>query len=149
MKTVLATVDIDAPPAVVWTVLTDLDRYAEWNPFVVRAAGDVAVGARLRVRITPEGGRATTFRPVVTAVEPERRFAWSGRLWGVPRLFDGTHRFELGRTATGTHLVQAEDFRGLLLPLLSRSLDAGTRAGFEAMNAALARRAEQLAARSS
>ena len=147
MKSVLTTVDIDAPAAVVWEVLTDLDRYAEWNPFVVEAAGEAAVGARLEVRISPPGGRATTFRPTVTAADPERRFAWLGRL-GVPGLFDGAHRFELERRADGTRLVQAEDFRGVLVPLLARSLDAGTRAGFEAMNAALARRAEDLAARS-
>ena len=29
------TIDIAAPVAVVWDVVTDLDRYGEWNPFVV------------------------------------------------------------------------------------------------------------------
>lgn len=147
MRTVSTTIDINAPTGAVWEALVDLDRYAEWNPFVVEATGVVQVGARLKVRIQPVGGRAMTFRPTVTSAEPGRRFAWLGRLGNVPGLFDGAHRFELEATRTGTRLVHAEDFRGVLVPLLARSLDAGTRAGFEAMNAALARRAEHLAAR--
>ena len=38
--------------------------------------------------------------------------------------------------------VQREEFRGLLVPLFSRSLDTDTRRGFEAMNQALKERAE-------
>ncbi|HXV94113.1 MAG TPA: SRPBCC domain-containing protein [Pseudonocardia sp.] len=149
MKTLETRIDIAAPPLAVWEVLTDLARYAEWNPFVLEASGEVAVGARLHVRIRPEGGRAMTFRPTVTAAEPGRRFAWLGRLWGVPGLFDGAHRFELEPIDGGTRLVHAEDFRGVLVPLVARSLETGSRAGFEAMNLALARRVEALhAARS-
>ena len=134
------------PPPSSGTVLTDLERYAEWNPFVLEAAGEAAVGAQLRVRIRPEGGRAMTLRPTVTAVDPGRRFAWLGRLWGVPGLFEGAHRFELEPVDGGTRLVHAEDFRGMLVPLMTGSLEKGSRAGFEAMNAALARRAEKIAA---
>jgi hypothetical protein len=41
------------------------------------------------------------------------------------------------------HLVQRESFRGLLVRPLRRSLDGGTRTGFEAMNAALRRRVRE------
>jgi hypothetical protein len=148
VKTLNTHIDIHAPAGAVWEVLTDLERYAEWNPFIVEAAGKVAVGACLTVRVKPVGGRATAFRPTVTAADPERRFAWLGRLWGVPGLFDGAHRFELQADGDRTRLVQAEDFRGVLVPLFAGSLETGSRAGFEAMNVALARRAEDLAARS-
>jgi len=33
-------IDIAAPPNKVWAVLTDYDRYAEWNPFLVKIYGD-------------------------------------------------------------------------------------------------------------
>jgi hypothetical protein len=88
------------------------------------------------------------FRPAVTAADPGRRFAWLGRLWGVPGLFDGAHRFELRADGDRTRLVQAEDFRGVLVLLSAGSLETGSRAGFEAMNTAFVRRAEDLAARS-
>lgn len=135
---------IGAPPPAVWEVLTDLSRYGEWNPFVVSATGTVAVGARLTVRLRPPGGRAMTFRPRVTVVEPARVFEWLGRL-GPPGVFDGRHRFELEPTAGGTRFVQREDFRGVLVRLLRGGLDTGTVAGFEAMNAALKERVESTA----
>ena len=137
-------VDIAASPAEVWRHLVDLPAHADWDPFVVSAEGTVAVGERLRLRLQPPGGRAMSFRPTVTVVEAERVLEWLGRV-GLPGVFDGRHRFELVPTATGTRLVHTERFSGVLVPLLRRSLDGGTRAGFEALNAALARRAEAAA----
>jgi len=134
---------LDAPPADVWRALTDLDGHAEWDPFVVQATGTVAVGERLHLRMQPPGGRAMSFRPVVTEVQPERVLEWLGRL-GVPGLFDGRHRFELVPEGDGTRLVHSERFSGLLVRPLRRSLDDGTRAGFEALNEALGRRAAAL-----
>lgn len=136
------TVEIAASPAEVWAVLTDLSAYAEWNPFILEASGEVAVGERLEVRIRPVGGKAMTLRPRVREVTPNSSFSWLGHLWGVPRLFDGAHHFALEATATGTRLVQSEDFGGLLVPLTMKSIEGGSRAGFEAMNAALKARVE-------
>jgi hypothetical protein len=131
-------IDIEAPPAEVWARLADLPSYADWNPFITSASGSVAVGERLTLRMQPTGGRAMTFRPTVTRAEPGAAFEWLGRLV-VPGLFDGRHRFELTETGSGTHLVQSEQFSGLLVRFVRRSLDTGTRAGFEAMNEALRR----------
>jgi uncharacterized protein YndB with AHSA1/START domain len=36
--------EIEAPPDVVWRVLTDFAAYPEWNPFIVRIGGDLTVG---------------------------------------------------------------------------------------------------------
>ena len=134
-----AEIDIDAAPDAVWAHLVDLPAYADWNPFITSASGTAAVGERLTLRMRPPGGRATTFRPRVTAVAPGAVLEWLGRL-GVPGLFDGRHRFELTATGSGTRLVQSEVFTGLLVRPLRRSLDTGTRSGFEAMNEALRRR---------
>lgn len=135
-------ITIDAPVEVVWRHLTDLPRYQEWNPFIVEAAGEVAVGAKLTNRIQPPGGRAATFKPTVTEVEPHRSFEWLGRL-GLPGIFDGRHRFELEAAVDGgTRLVHREQFSGLLVRVLRRSLDTKTLEGFEAMNEALRARAE-------
>lgn len=134
-------IDIDASPEVVWAVLSDLDGYHEWNPFVVSAKGTVAVGERLTNRIEPPGGKGMTFKPTVTVVEADQVFEWLGRL-GVPGIFDGRHRFELEATASGTHFTQSEFFNGALVRFLKGSLDDHTRKGFEAMNRALKDRAE-------
>jgi hypothetical protein len=132
-------IDIDAPPGQVWPHLVDLASYADWNPFITRAEGAAQEGAKLALRMEPPGGRGATLHPRVTAVTEASALEWVGHL-GVPGLFDVRHRFELTDTGTGTHLVQKESFRGLLVRPLRRSLDGSTRAGFEAMNAALRER---------
>jgi hypothetical protein len=138
------TTTIDAPTAVVWEVLTDTAAYGAWNPFIPEMTGELAPGRRLQVRIAPPGGRAMTFRPVVTAVEAERRLGWLGRA-GLPGLFDGAHLFTLTpRLDGGTDLTQSEVFRGLLVPMMGATLRR-TGAGFTAMNQALRDRAETLA----
>ena len=133
-------IEIEAPPEAVWTHLTDLTSYADWNPFITAAEGTPAVGERLKLRMQPPGGRAMTMRPTVTAAEPTRVFEWLGRL-GMKGLFDGHHRFELTPTATGTHLIQSEQFSGVLVRMLRGMLDGPTLSGFEAMNEAHAARA--------
>lgn len=138
-------IDIDATPEVVWHVLTDLDRYADWNPFITSAVGKPEVGETLVNRLEPPGGRAMTFTPRVTVVEDGKTFEWLGTL-GFSGLFDGRHRFEVEASPTGTRFTQGESFDGLLVRFLRTSLDSRTRSGFEAMNVALKARAESVAA---
>jgi hypothetical protein len=139
MRTISSTIDLDAAPEQVWTVLTDVAAHADWNPFIPHMAGSLEVGRRIDVRIAPPGGRAMTFHPTVTDVEPGRRLAWLGRFL-VPGLFDGAHSFTLERLpGDRTRLVQSETFRGLLVPFTAGVLRS-TEAGFAAMNQALGRR---------
>jgi hypothetical protein len=139
--TVSHTVDIEAPAHRVWDVLTDTAAYPEWNPFIVEASGDLVAGSRLAVTIVPPGRRRQRFTPTVTAIEPEQRLAWLGRLL-LPGVLDGEHSFELDALGPGsTRLRQSEQFSGVLVPVL-RGLLRSTEAGFAAMNRALAARAE-------
>lgn len=138
-------IDIEATPEVVWQVLTDLDGYAEWNPFITSSVGELAIGERLVNRLEPPGGSAMTFKPQVTVVENGETFEWLGRL-GFSGLFDGRHRFEVKASPAGTKLTQSEAFDGLLVRFMRKSLDSKTKSGFEAMNVALKNRAESVAA---
>jgi hypothetical protein len=137
-----ASIDVDAPAGAVWAVLADLAAYPEWNPFIVRADGEVAVGATLTLAMQPVGARRTTVRPTVLAVEPGRRLRWRGVL-GLATLFAADHTFTLDDRPGGVRLTQAEVFSGLLVPLLARSLKSHTLPAFEAMNRALKQRVER------
>jgi hypothetical protein len=83
-----------------------------------------------------------TFKPVVLKAKPSRELRWLGRLL-VPGLFDGEHRFVIEPMGGSRVLfTQAERFKGLLVPLLWKSLDKNTREGFTRMNEALKKIAE-------
>jgi hypothetical protein len=139
MRTIEHTVDIQAPSAVVWHILTEIDQYEDWNPFIPRLSGRLAPGERLTLTVRP-GTRRMTFRPTVLAVEDRALLRWHGRL-GLPGLFDGRHEFRLRPVPDGrTRFTQCETFTGLLVPMMSRVL-GDTADGFAAMNIALRDRA--------
>ena len=62
-------INIEAAPEVVWQVLTDLDAYPEWNPFITSSAGKAQIGETLVNRMEPPGGMAITLKPEVTVVD--------------------------------------------------------------------------------
>jgi hypothetical protein len=136
-------IEIDGSADQVWQVLTDFGAYPEWNPFIIEAAGTARAGERLTVRLQPPGGRAVTIRPTILQADPGKRLRWLGRIL-MPGVFDGEHSFAIEPiTDNRVRFVQQEQFRGLLVGLLARSLDRHTLPGFEQMNQALRARVER------
>jgi hypothetical protein len=135
-------VEINAPPARVWSVLMEFAAYGAWNPFIRSIRGEAKVGAKLDVQIHPPKGRPMRFRPVVQRAERDSAFVWKGNL-GIPGLFDGEHRFELESIGPGaTKFRHGETFSGLLVPLIWGMMAENTRQGFETMNTAIKQRCE-------
>jgi hypothetical protein len=142
MKQLHTEVEIRGPAERVWELLTDFASYPQWNPFIRHISGHPAPGERLQARLEPPGGRAMTFKPKVLTAEPNRELRWLGHLL-LPGLFDGEHSFTIEPLeGNRVRFVQREAFKGLLVPLFTRSLDTNTRRGFEEMNHALKERAE-------
>ena len=83
-----------------------------------------------------------TFRPRVLRATDQQELRWLGHL-GFPGLFDGEHYFQLTGLSNGyTRFTQGEQFSGILVGIFISSMEAATKAGFVAMNAALKDRAE-------
>jgi hypothetical protein len=141
MKSLHAEVEIDAPAERVWQIVSGLGRYAEWNPFIIRATGQPRVGERLAITISAPGMKPVSFRPRVLDIEPGRLIRWKGE-FKLPGLFDGRHALIVdplgdGRSRFTTH----EDVSGILLPFAGKVMTASQR-GFELMARALKERAE-------
>lgn len=139
---IITQIDIDAPAAQVWEILTDFGQTPAWNPYITEISGVLAQGARLSIRVAPPGKAPLRFKPVVLAVTPNRELRWRGSFI-LPGLFDGEHYFllePLGKNRT--RLIHGEKFSGLLVGLFRGALTA-TEQGFAAMNAALKQRAEE------
>lgn len=135
-------IEIKAARERIWSILTDVEAYPDWNPFIRSIRGDLVRGARLEVRIQPPGAKGMTFRPTVLVAETDRELRWLGHFL-FPGLFDGEHSFVIEPTASGQVIFrQSERFSGILVSLFRGSLDGATRRGFEEMNRALKARAE-------
>jgi len=142
MRELYTEIEIDASAETVWDILLDFTRYPAWNPFVTSIEGPAVEGERITIHLEPPSGKTMTFKPTVVSCEEPWEFAWLGHLF-IPGIFDGKHIFEIAAHGKGkVQFVQREEFRGLIVPLLWKSLDTDTRSGFEAMNIALKARAE-------
>lgn len=102
-----ASVAIDAPPAVVWSLVADVTRMPEWSPQVqsVRLRTgyeDVRLGTEFTNR-NVHGELDWVTHGVVTTFEPEAEIAF--------RVTENwvTWRFTLTPTASGTLLTQARE----------------------------------------
>ncbi|WP_238654006.1 SRPBCC domain-containing protein [Paenibacillus piscarius] len=137
MKEIRTEVLIQAPVSKVWEIFTNFKAYPSWNPFMTYLKGKVAEGEQIEVKMVPPGSKGMIFKPKVLKFHKNKEFRWLGHT-GFPGLFDGEHIFELMDNGNGTTtFIQREKFRGIMVPLLKKSLDNGTKAGFVAMNTKL------------
>jgi hypothetical protein len=138
-------VDIDAAPERVWEVLTDVPAWPQWNRFVTAAEGRFAVGERVSLEV-PKLSPAlrTSLRLTVLEVDPLRRvrFGLSLARLGLPGLFSTEHTLTLAREDGVVRLWEDALFRGLLVPLVSPSLNRRYIPAFDATNVALKKRIE-------
>lgn len=63
---------IQATPQKIWKVLTEFERYPEWNPFIKSIVGGQKVGKKLATQIIPPNRSLMKFSPTILAYEPER-----------------------------------------------------------------------------
>lgn len=73
-----ATITIDAPPAAVWSRVTDLPRMAQWSDQVVKTkvlGGEVKLGARF-VNLNHQGWKHWPTTGKVVRFDPQRDFAF-------------------------------------------------------------------------
>ena len=135
---ILTTIEINASPASVWSVLANPDDYPAWNPMIAGLKGSLVKGAVIE-NIEGYGDDRTIIWPKILVADKDRELRWRGHLWGLPGVFIGEHYFLLRATPHGTLFTQGEHFHGVLLWVFSpRDLVPA----FEAMNVALAVRAE-------
>lgn len=133
-------VRIRAQPAEVWAVVADIEKYEEWNPFFIKAVGELRVDEKLEVTMQPVGKGKQTFKPRVLVVDEGKQLVWRGRL-GIPGLFDGRHTFTIQRIDEETVLFkQHEKFSGLLVPFAGLG---PYEKGWELMDQALQKRVER------
>jgi uncharacterized protein YndB with AHSA1/START domain len=107
-------VEIPAPPPVVWSVLADVERWPEWTASVSRvnrlSSGPFQVGSRVRIhqpKLPPASWR-------VTELNPGASFTWISRAPGVRVTARHTVAME-GHGSSVTLSIQYKGFLGGLL----------------------------------
>lgn len=129
---------IDAPPEVVWGVLTGFELWPSWNPDVksVEVKGPVAEGTEFRWKSKPG-----TIKSRIERLDPPRLVGWTGRTMGI----GAVHVWRLEPRDGGAYVQTEESFSGLLARLMrgriQRTLDAALEDGVRYLKAEAERRA--------
>ena len=105
------TITIDAPPAVVWSVYTNIEHWPQWTASVTTArldpSGPLALGGRASIK-QPRFPQVTW---TVTDIEPERWWRWANHSVGAHTTAD--HRLT-PLDGARTQVDLSIDQRGLL-----------------------------------
>jgi hypothetical protein len=131
----------------VWSVVADLARYPEWNPFVVSCASTLAPGdpIAMRVRIFPLFAQPQREQ----ILEHERRalaVLWAATVAARRAREPAVARGDGREARRAQRYVSHFQLSGWLAPLVRFLLGARLQAGFTAMSTALKARAEALSA---
>lgn len=118
-KAFYSSILIDAPATLLWSILTDVANWHNWNTTVEKVDGSVAAGRTVTVHAKISPGRA--FPVKVTELTPPRHMVWRG---GMPLgLFAGTRTYTLTPQPDGkVRFEMREEFTGLMAPLITRSI---------------------------
>ncbi len=136
-------IQINAPVDFVWEVLTDVEKYGEWNPFTPQARTDFKIGspAYLLVKMWPGKFRITE---TVCAFEKPRLIAWSRKFGASWFLFvvREQHLEPVSDTSCSYHNVDL--LTGVFSPIVLLFFGGYIRRGFSDVGVALKLRAETL-----
>jgi uncharacterized protein YndB with AHSA1/START domain len=142
---VIVEVEVDRPPAAVWSFLSDAARIPEWFSELtvtrIEPEEDIGVGTRVHYALAP-GDRTSTLE--VVEWDPPRRMAWDGpplRMLGGTARPRGSHTLtQTGGERTLLRSVYRPELSGaavLLRPYIKRWLRRERQASADALKVAL------------
>ena len=142
MKAIETHIIVDCTPEKIWDILTNFEEYELWNPFMTKVEGDAKLGAKIKVQIRTMRGKQRIYHPIITRFEINKELRWKGKSF-LPGIFDGERIFLIDKTADNKlAFFHKELFSGLAVKLVGNKLDENLGEGFEKMNLALKKRAE-------
>lgn len=142
-KSISQEVIINASAEQVWKVLTDLDGWESWNPFIIKAKGTVEVGEKLQ-NTFQNGDKTMLIKPKVLKADKNKEFVWIGRLI-MPGIFDGRHGFKIEEIGPNqVKFTNFENFKGILSGMIMKKIGENTLQNFDKMNQALKQQVESV-----
>ncbi len=135
------TFPVAAPASAVWAVLTDFERYGEWNPSLPSIRGDLRPGAEVALTLGMPGRPSAKVKARLGRVEPDRCLTWDGNA-GADWLFAGHRELVIEPADDGVLVTHVEDVSGALFPVFRLVMGSAIQRSHDAFNAALKSRCE-------
>jgi len=134
---------VPAPSTVIWEVLSDLDRWPEWNPLYPKIAGTLRIGQKLEVLEAFSDAPPKLIRPTVVDWVPNAQILWTlSEAGGFVRRVRYIEIDQYDDEDTACIL----SYDGLVGSRVGKRIRRRLRAGFEAFNTACAERVAKVMA---
>ena len=134
-------VGVQAPAEVIWELVYDIERWADWNPTYAWKAGRIGLGEVLTLDLKLPGQPDQEIHPKVLEWAPPSQLHWQLTMLG--GMIKTLRYIEIDPLAEEACVVDnGELFSGLMGPSLGKRMSGPVRRGFQAMNEALKARAE-------
>ncbi|MFE3541494.1 SRPBCC family protein [Nocardia sp. NPDC059177] len=137
------TIEIDVPAATVWEVLTDFDRYGEWNTFCFEAASTLEPGAPIDMQVQLGGNRRPQ-REWIRTHTPGSEFSYAMKPVPLGALHSLRSHTVVPLGPDRCRYESRFTLAGWLSPVVVLALGKHLKAGFGAMTAGVATRATSL-----
>jgi uncharacterized protein YndB with AHSA1/START domain len=131
-RTTTVSAAIQAPPAVIWSLLTDVERYLTWNSTLISIEGSIRPGGS--IQLTSKLDSKRTFTLKIKDFQDPTRLVWGDAM--------GTRVYLLeDQEASGTRFTMTETIGGPLFPLFASQIPSFD-TSFEQLTLDLKRAAE-------
>jgi hypothetical protein len=137
-KSVHSEIIISAKVNAIWTVLTDTEKYPEWNPVFKVLEGELIEGGTVKYEFTQDENTTSEIPSKVIEIKENELLNQAG---GIPVVLTYNHKYILKPIDEGTKVTIQEDYRGIFV--LFWNPDPVQKA-YERLNEALKTRVESL-----
>ncbi len=137
-KSVHHEIVINKSPEKVWEVLTDTDRYKEWNPVMELLEGKIKEGKQVKYRFTQDENNVSEIPSKVKKIIPNKLLNQGG---GLPFVITFDHKYILEQKGEGTQLTIHEDYKGIYVNFWNPK---PVELAYQKLNESIKKRAESL-----
>ena len=105
-------IELEHPPQKVWSVLSSIEKYPDWNPVMVYADGELKQGNHINYTFRENEEKEYKIRAKVHDLKVDQLINHVGGTYGIIS-FD--HKYILEPSVAGTKLIHKEDYTGIYL----------------------------------
>ena len=109
-KSVHTEITVSASPENVWRVLTDMDKYSEWNPVMKLLKGEVKEGNQVTYLFSQDVENKSEIKVKIVKIESDRLLNQTG---GVSLILTFNHKYKLVPIGDKTKVIIHEDYKGI------------------------------------